>query len=216
MIELFKKLISDNYTVKERDMGDWSHIRQNGMNFEIHSYEVESVGYFSTLNMKAMLGLMKMQTIVFTPANVDAPLFSYDRIIALGNDTLLLELYNTQLKDCDTSELEAAKATAGSIPNHDLGEHWYDYLKMPASLAKKGKWMDSVYRPLCTNYMGKYVDLLKQAEPCDPKEKSTKTREYVNGLFENGGPSTDQFIKMLGKDEAYSLFSKFIFSSDPE
>ena len=132
----------------------------------------------------------------------------------MGNDTLLLELYDTRLaENGDFIKLEAAKKSVSDLPDHDLGKHWYDYMKLPVSLSKRGKKLSERYEALLAQYLDAYLELLANAPACSPEQKKAKTAEYVNGLFDNGGPSTDQFVKMIGRDKAKELFEKFIFSS---
>ena len=210
----FISALKEKYTVTNRDLGNYAIIKKKGMKFLISGYEVKGIGNVSTMQMSAMFGLMKMKMMVFTPLDVDAPLFSYDYINAMGNETLLLELYNTQLSDINVSALDKVKADFSSLPDYDLGTHWYDYLKLSPSLAKKSKKVTAEYQKLCDKFFHTYITLLEQAPVCDRTQKQTKVREYTNGLLSNGGPSTDQFIKMIGTDATRDLFTKYIFSSD--
>lgn len=210
----FISMIKKSYEVTERDLGQYAVIKKKGMQFHISGYEVKGIGNISTMQMSAMFGLMKMRMLVFTPLDVDAPLFSYDYINAMGNETLLLELYNTQLQDMDLSSLDLVKAGFNVLPDHDLGTHWYDHLKMTPSLAKKSKKVTADYQKLCAEYFQAYLALLNNAPACVRSEKQAKVREYTNGLLKNGGPSTDQFKNMIGDTATRELFTKYIFSSD--
>ena len=127
-INEFIQSLSSQYKVSERNLGEFARVKKSGMNFEIHGYEIEGVGKMSTLSMKAMLGLMKMETLIVSPMEVDAPLYSFDWVRAMGNDTLIIELYDTQLAPCDLGGLDAEKAKAAALPDNDLGQHWYDHL----------------------------------------------------------------------------------------
>ena len=135
-------------------------------------------------------------------------------INAMGNETLLLELYDTQLAAADLSALNNVKSNFAHLPDHDLGTHWYDHLKLAPSLAKKGKKLSYDYQTLCNNYFLAYLSLLSSAPSCDRLAKQAKVREYTNGLLTNGGPSTDQFKKMIGDEATKDLFTRFIFSLD--
>lgn len=210
----YLSLVKNTYQVKERNLESYSIIKKKGMTFHISGYEVKDIGYISTLQMSAMFGLMKMRMLVFTPLNVDAPLFSYDYINAMGNETLLLELYDTQIEPTDLTALNAVKANYNRLPNHDLGTHWYDHLKLTPSLAKKGKKLTEDYQKLCNDYFHAYLTLLDKAPACDRAAKQAKVREYTNGLLTNGGPSTDQFKNLIGDEATKDLFTRFIFSSD--
>lgn len=210
----FIGLLKEKYTVKERNIGAYAVMKKNGMKFNISAYEIEGIGNMSYFTMSAMLGLMKMQTVVFTPLTVDAPLFSFDYINAMGNETLMLELYSTQLGDIDVSSLDEIKARYHALPDHDLGSHWYDHLKMSPTLAKKGKKLTEDYKKLCEEFFRGYVTVLSTAAPCERGPKQEKVREYTNGLLNNGGPATDQFRKLFGEEATVELFTKYIFSSE--
>lgn len=204
--------LQKRYLVTERELGQWKTIRKNGMQFSIRGYETP-VGNLSVVQMKAMLGLMKMDTVVFTALTKDAPLFSYDCVHAMGQDTLLLELYDTQLSPADVSALDAVKLSAGDLPDHDLGKHWYDSLKLSPSLAKRGKKLTARYKEISKAFFTAYLDLLAASADCVRSEKQAKVKAYTDGLLGNGGPSTDQFKKLIGEDATRELFSRFIFSS---
>lgn len=212
MIDLLQKYVQSRSEVTERDVGGYAKIRKNGMTFRIHAYEAAGLGRFSSVSMTAMLGLMKMETVVFTPLTRKMPLLSFDRIKAMGNDTLLLELYDTGAGKPDLSALDEVKASAGDLPDHDLGTHWYDPMKLSPSLAKRGKKCGDAYRGLCDRYFESYFAALDGAEPCAPEEARQGVAAYVDGLFTNGGPSTDQFKKILGETAARDLFDTYIFS----
>ena len=204
--------LQKRWPVTERDLGQWKTIRKSGMQFCIRGYETP-VGNLSVVQMKAMLGLMKMDTVVFTALTKDAPLFSYDCVHAMGQDTLLLELYDTQLTPIDVSALDAVKASASDLPDHDLGQHWYDPLKLSPSLAKRGKKLTARYGEISKAFFLAYLDLLESAPDCERGAKQAKVKAYTDGLLDNGGPSTDQFKKLIGDRATRSLFSRFIFSS---
>lgn len=199
--------------VTKRDVSPWEVIHKSAMKFRVEAYEISGIGYLSVIRMSAMLGLMKMDTAVLTPVCKDAPLFSYDIIHALGNDTLLLELYDTQLQAVELGGMDAVKARYAHLPDNDLGKHWYDHLKLSPTLSKKGKKLTEAYEPLCREWFDAYLEVVRGANDCGREEKQAKVAEYVDGLFEHGGPSTDQFKKLIGEEEAKALFHKFVFSS---
>ena len=45
------------------------------------------------------------------------------------------------------------------------------------------------------------------------KKKNELSAHYVNGLLENGGPSTDVFKKSLGEDKTARLFKNVLFGT---
>ncbi len=201
-------------TVTERDVTPWQKIDKGPLHFRIRAYEAEGIGRMSVITMKSMLGLLKMETLVFTPLEKDMPLLSYDLVRAMGEDTLLLELYDTQLTPAKYSEMNAVKRQYTSLPDNHLGKKWYDHLKLSPTLSKKGKKLAKQYEPLCKAWFDAYLTQLASAPACDRAAKQAKVREYVDGLFANGGPSTDQFKNLIGDEAARTLFGKFVFSSE--
>ena len=81
-----------------KDVSPWQTFSGRGMKFNLQSYDWNECACVSHLSMNAFLGLMKMETVICTPYAKDVPLFSFDRINALGKKSLLLEVYDTQVE----------------------------------------------------------------------------------------------------------------------
>lgn len=219
MIDRTLTLLKQRFAVQEESTGEFARIKAGPLQFRVARYILPGVGNLATMQAKGMLGLMRMDTLILTPLQCDAPLFSYDRIHVMGNDTLIVELYDTMLQPEDEAyrahlaALDATKECFADLPEHDLGAHWYDGIKLPQSAAKKCKGradkMDALYLAM----LDEYVRLMKDAKPCDPKEKAAKAAVYVEGLLQNGGPSTDAFVKALGREQTEKLFRTVLFGT---
>ena len=131
--------INAAHPMTKLDVGEYSEIKAPMMRFEISAYKAEGLGHVSVMSMSGMLGLMKMDTVIINPTDRDLPLFSYDRVYAAGNDTFIVELYDTMANPCEMTALGKVKADAADLPPHDLGEHWYNSIKLPESLSFKGQ-----------------------------------------------------------------------------
>jgi len=185
------------------------------MKFEMQAYDVAGVGRLSVMKgVGGPFGIMQMDTLMLTPALKDMPLISYDRIYVRKNDTLIIEMYNTCLEAKEYPELAAIKEKYSSIPDRDPGQHWYDSIKCPESLSKKGKKITSYIDVCAEEFIEKYISLLKAAPVVDAAEKQKKNGEYVEGLLNQGGPSTDQFVKAIGREETEKLYREFLFGTD--
>ena len=190
-------------------------MKVNGMTFDIACYKVEGLGHVSSMVASGFFGLMKMDTLIITPTAVDMPLFSYDRVLAMGNDTLIFELYDTLLDKADLTALEQVKAEAKDLPDHDLGAHWYDSIKLAVSLSKKGKKSHTpAFDETAMAYLDAYLAACKAAAPADEASKREKACVYVEGLLANGGPSTDVFKKGIGDEKTAQLFRKTLFGTE--
>lgn len=215
MTELIIEAVKAKHTLTELSAGEFSTVKASGMTFNISRYRAEGLGTVSVMRGSAMLGLMKMDTVIFTPDERDLPLLSYDRIHAAGKDTLIIELYDTLLGECDLSAFDRVKEYSEGTSDHDLGAHWYDDIKLPESISKRGKKKNSsVFDLLSLAYVKTYIDLAETARKCDPKEKTAKNALYVEGLLKNGGPSTDAFKKAIGEEKTARLFRNVLFGTE--
>ena len=215
MIQQMLRTITAKYHLNGITLGEFSRMKVNGMNFEIWAFHADGLGHVSAMTASGFLGLMRMQTLIIHPTERDLPLFSYDRVHAMGNDTLIYELYDTLLDDADLSKLAAVKEKYAQLPDHDLGEHWYDSLKLDVSLAKKGKKAQSAAFDSCAlEYLQSFLDSAEAAPYCDPAAKNAKASVYVDGLLRNGGPSTDVFKKGIGEEKTALLFRTILFGTD--
>ena len=214
MIQQMLRTITESFHLNGLVIGEFQKMKVNGMNFQIWAFHAEGLGHVSAMVASGFFGLMKMDTLIITPTEVDMPLFSYDRVHAMGNDTLIYELYDTLLGEADLSGLEAVKGNAASLPDHDLGEHWYDSIKLPVSLSKKGKKAHTAGFDACTQeYLEAFLAAAKTAAPCEAAPKREKASVYVEGLLKNGGPSTDVFKKGIGDEKTAELFRKVLFGT---
>ncbi len=89
MLEKTLEILKHEFRMTELDAGAYARQKVKGMTFLVHHYEVEGIGHLSTMAADGMFGLMKMDTVILVPRLKDAPLFSYDRIKAMGNDTFI-------------------------------------------------------------------------------------------------------------------------------
>lgn len=210
--ELFE-IISSKYQLKEIDMGEYKTLDKKGMHFIFSCYEAQGVGHISVFSMKAMLGLMKMESIVINPFKKDAPLFSYDLIDVMGKRTLLTENYNTQLGDISLEKLVKVKENYPMLTDGEAEHRWYDHLKMEGSLVKKGKKKQPEFSSLLIEYLNAYLEILDDSKKCDEEKKRAKAKEYTEGLLSNGGPAVDQIKKLIGDEKTGVLFREFIFGT---
>ena len=210
MIGSLFDLIADRYPMEVIDVGELSRLKAGGMTFTVRAYSAKGLGRVSLMQASGFFGLMKMDTLMITPTETDLPLYSYDRIYAMGNDTLIVELYDTLSGEYDEAPLLAAKATGADLPDRDPGVHWYDAIKLASSISKKGKKQDTP-RMDALALMHLLAYLSTAAPTADAAKKAEKSAAYVNGLLSNGGPSTDAFLKAIGEEKTARLFREVLF-----
>lgn len=202
-------VIAERYPLTDAD--SITGLKASGMKFDIRSYKAEGLGHVSVMSAKGFFGLMKMDTLIVNPYDVDLPLYSYDRIFAMGNDTLIVELYDTLSGEGFT--MKDVKSEYGDLTERDPGEHWYDSIKLKESISKKGKKCDTPrLDELTVRHFGAY---LSAAVPTENRElKREKASAYVEGLLSKGGPSTDAFKKALGNEKTAEIFRNMLFGTE--
>lgn len=214
MIECMREMLQKSHPLTELDCGDYTCQKLSGMTFHIRAFEARNLGHVSIMRASGFFGLMTMDTLIINPTQLDLPLLSYDRVLAMGNDTLIYELYDTLLAPADLSALENIQARYEGLPAHDLGQHWYDTIKLPVSLSKKGKKAQRTAFDACAReYLAAYLEAAKTAAVCAPAAKQEKAAVYVEGLLTHGGPSTDVFLKALGREKTEKLFRTVLFGT---
>ena len=210
MTEKLLLMIAEKYPITPIDGACVDDLKVSGMKFNVRAYHAEGLGHVSVMTAKGFFGLMKMDTLIVNPTEVDLPLYSYDRIFAMGNDTLIVELYDT-LSRGDFS-IEDVKAKYSSLTERDPGEHWYDSIKLPESISKKGKKADTpALSRLATEHLTAYLDAVRPTD--NPEVKKEKASLYVEGLLSKGGPSTDAFKKAIGEEKTAELFRNILFGT---
>lgn len=207
-------LINKKFSLTEIDCGEFAKMKVNGMKFSIRAYKAEGLGHVSVMRAKGFFGLMKMDTLIINPTDIDLPLYSYDRIFAMGNDTLIVELYKTMLGEYSEEGMTQVKEREkySAIPERDPGEHWYDSIKLQSSISKKGKKAQT--KELDGLTLDHFAAYLKSSDAKgNMAAKQEKASVYVNGLIEKGGPSTDVFKKAIGEAKTRQLFETILFGT---
>ncbi len=212
MTDKLLNILAKKYPLTALPIGEMASMKASGMKFSIQAYHAAGLGHVSVMRAKGFFGLMKMDTLIINPTEVDLPLYSYDRIFAMGNDTLIVELYDTMLVNTDMGGLNAVKEQYNTLPERDPGEHWYDDIKLAESISKKGKKCTAQFDEMTVAHFNAYLSApAKQTE--NKEAKREKASYYVEGLLEKGGPSTDVFKKSIGVEKTAALFRKVLFGT---
>ncbi len=195
-----------------KDVSPWQTFSGKGMKFQLQSYGWDDCACVSYLSMRAFLGLMKMETLICTPYTKDLPIYSYDKIIAFGKKSLLLEVYDTQVEPVDLSSMDAVKESYKDLKDKQPKPAWYDSLRLSPSIFKEGK--EERLVQLATAMTTAYLDLFATAREVDRAVKTERNRTYVEGLISNGGPAINAVRGMIGDEAAETLFRRFLFGTE--
>lgn len=211
MINQILDNIRSKYVLNEIEVKEFSKFKAKRMKFSIQAYHAKGLGHVSVMKANGFFGLMKMDTVIIVPQEKDLPLYSYDRIYAMGNDTLIVELYDTMVNRSEFLTLDNVKNKYQFIPERDPGHHWYDSIKLTQSISKKAKSkLTSKLDSLALEHFEAYLDI-ETTELIQIEKKKELSSQYVNGLLEHGGPSTDVFIKMFGVEKTRHLYNAILF-----
>ncbi len=216
LCNLVKEEFEKNYTLTHENIGPDACVSSKGTTLRTECYNT-GAGHLCFLSMKAMLGLMKMETVVFTPYDKDVPLINLDMVHFLKKETAIAELYDIQINPYPDSALDEYGRI--KLDDSDLtdqvskGTHWYDDILYPCSYHKTGKGITSRLLTASRKYAESYVRQLGEAECCDPSVKSEKVRDFADKLYASGGPAVDQIVKLFGPEFAERLIKKYMYHS---
>ena len=212
---LIQERLSRTYSLKPLDLGSDARLTKKGFVFETEAYEITGLGHLCVMRMKAMLGLMKMETVVLSVTHKDMPLINLDWVKAFGKETQIVELYDTQLS-FEPDELQKAFRQIGERDAEladyaSAGTHWYDDILYPCSYHKTGKGVSDRLAAAAEDCAEAYISLIHSAPACDPAEKQNKTRSFSEILFANGGPAVDQVTRLFGRETAERLIVRHMY-----
>lgn len=214
MMNQLLEIINAYYDLIELDTNTYKDAELKGIPLIIKTYDAVNFGSVSILSSNS--NVMNLDTLILNPFSKDMPLFSYDRIKAFQTDTLFIELYDTLLdksiNKVVNEELNIIKKKYQEISELEHKDNWYDSIRLDASTSKKvGIDQSNLFNDLTKEYLKGYLSISKNLDSCNEELKKAKAKEYTDGLLENGGPSTDAFIKAKGKKYTEKLYREVLF-----
>lgn len=214
MTERILKTIGERYPLTERDAGEYAQMNVMGIAFTARCFTAKGLGNVSLMH-GAVPGMMEMDTVVVNPFERDMALFSYDRIFVPNADTLFLEMYDTRISHSpDTSKLAQLIAGFGDLADSPIASAWYDDILFAESVKKTGTREQTARLDAFTQaYLAEYLDMCALAPACDAAQKRKAASAYTEGLLNNGGASTDNFLKAKGKPFTQGLFRNVLFGT---
>lgn len=200
-----------------KDIGADAHLSKRGMTFDTKSCEIKGVGHLCVMRMNAFMGLMKMETIVIAPTKVDMPLFNVDWVSAFGTETLIAELYDTQLEPWPgeaQKKFEEIQEEYLDVEDNESGEHWYDSVLYPVSIHKKGKGLTDRFNDAAKDYIDLFAAELSEpaaAGKCPADLKRARVGDFARTLVENDGPAVNMMAKLFGEETMRRIVLKHMY-----
>ena len=199
------------------NIGADAHLSKRGMTFDTKSCEIKGVGHLCVMRMNAFMGLMKMETIVIAPTKVDMPLFNVDWVSAFGTETLIAELYDTQVEPWPgeaQKKFEEIQEEYLDVEDNESGEHWYDSVLYPVSIHKKGKGLTDRFNDAAKDYIDLFAAELAElamAGKCPADLKRARVGDFARTLVENDGPAVNMMAKLFGEETMRRIVLKHMY-----
>lgn len=213
MIQKMIEELKSRYACKTQEIGIFEKVHIDGAVFRIHAYEMKGLGRVATVEMKRLIGLWEMQSLIITPYEKDMPIYYYNRHREKGKYIYRVELFDTQMNPVDTTVLAEVLAKYTNITEEHQNERWYDTIKLPGSAVKSvEKKQKEELSPMIWEHFSTYMQLLESAHECKPSEKRKKTRVFVDELCEKSGIAIIEiFLANYGKQVTKKLANEVLF-----
>ena len=212
---MVRRNLLPEYRLRPLDMGGDGSLSAKGFNFLTKTYEVEGLGHLCVMSMKAMAGLMKMETVVLSCFERDMPLLNLDWVSVPGKETQIVELYDTQISPLPKELLDAfdaVKSRDSDITDYvPKGEHAYDELKYRESYQKTSAKASGRMSEAAEDYMRIFMQGLHEASPCDPSGKREKVSAFAGRLISDGGAAVDQMTKLFGRETTERIVRRHMY-----
>ena len=216
--ELVLSAFKHDYTLEKRDLGADAVLSKSVMTFHTEAWRVGDVGHLCIMRMRAFLGLVRMETAIFAPSTIDAPLFNIDWMGVFKAETQIAEFYDVQLKpwpEAYQTELESVSDGIADLADMKSEPHWYDDLLYPCSCGKKGKGIASQLAAAARDYTAAYVAQLPLLPTCDRQQKAAKVRSFAEHLFSDGGVAVKQMTRLFGSETARRMVVQHMYGVEP-
>ena len=201
--------LARNYSIQQHNIGTDARLAKKSVTLWTESYTVKGIGHLCIQRLKAMLGLMKMETVFFVPTKKDAPLMNLDWMKAVGKEFQIVELYDTQLEPYPEEYLgafERIRERDADLADYTFEQsEWISSVQYPCSYHKTGKGISDRLKEAAKAYYHTYEKQLAALPACDQAQKAEKVRFFAETLFSGGGPVIDQVKKLFGEDTAKRL-----------
>lgn len=187
----------------------------------VKQYEICGVGNLLVMTNPER-GMMQMDTFTLTPYFKNLPLFTSDYMYFEDKRMLLNEIYSLVPYEDELYKSYIDKFAENCrryeyLPPMQLRECWYDSLR-PVVLARTTapENDDEIFELFMAN-LETFIEMEKASPLLNEEQygaKWEKNYEYARALVEEGGVSTELFVKSLGADKTKEFFYSVFFAPD--
>lgn len=213
-------ILAANYQLKELDVGEFAQLTIQNMAYTIKQYEIVGVGNLLVMDSKDSPAL-QMVSFVITPYYKNLPLFSTDYLYIQQKRSFLIEYYDL-VKEKDRlylsyiDKFRAVKAKHTALPDMELKKCWYDSMRSVCTAKNTSPMQDEEIFSLFTENLKLFIEMEQAYEPLSEIDRQTKwriTQDYIDGLVDTGGVSTDVFKAVLGPEKTKDFFNQVFFGT---
>ena len=185
------------------------------MRFACRQYTLEGFGNLFVMETRAMGGMMKLSTMVFTPySGKSVPFFLVDTMEMKKKRLAYVEYYDCTAKGASLPESEGQAAEFASLPDYAEKPAWYTSRRTPYSLIKGGEGVDTAaLEAMLLTCVDRYLNAAKGA-PASP-DNLPGLRDFQRDMLVLGNPSSGTLSKVLGREGAELAFKTAIMPVEP-
>lgn len=212
------EITARSFALNAVELGEFAAFSVKPMKVTARRWKVEGLGGLTLMNARAAFGIMKMQTLVFTPSERDIPLFSWDIIEAMGKVTLLITYYDFPVsnKQPNYSVQREIRKSLENMKEYVIPSSWLDeYCINDLTVARKsGKKSLPIMEKAIEQSLFAYLEMARNSSPLTPEKSLQKKQlieEYVDKLFSLGSPTTKVFVKAIGEEKSKEFYKNVMF-----
>ena len=185
------------------------------MHFTVHRYRADGFGTVMTMDTNAMLGMMRLSTLVFTPAaGAAVPFLLIDTMQMKKKSLAYVEYYDCTGKAPALPGAENQRREFANFPDYAEKPAWYVARRTPYSLIKeKGDNTQQELDDMVLTCLERYL-AAAEAAPKDPANL-VGLRSFQQEMLDKGNPSSATLNKVLGEAGARTFFETVIMPVDP-
>ena len=196
-------VLKERFSLKDITPEKYRTMGSAMMRFHLEQYEVEGLGNLCVLRTKAMLGLMRLMTVVVTPGSgKNVPFLLIDAMDMGRKHLCYVEYYDCTAQGADRDLLLAAGAPYADVENYAEKPAWYVSERMEGSRIKTGD--KARLERMALDALHAYA-AQAAAAPVKP-ETIEGLRAFQARMVKEGNPSTAALTRTLGKEGAETFF----------
>lgn len=212
MIQKMMEEIQSKYNCKSVNTGVFGKVMIEGAKFKIAAFEVKGVGRVSTVEMKRLIGLWEMQSLIITPYEKDMPIYYYNRHREKGNYVCRVEVFDTQLNEIVVSDFTDVEKKYDTLQDQEQSERWYDDMKLYGAVKRVEKSKKEELTPFIFQHFQTYMNMLENAQSCKSIQKKKRITSFVDLLCEKSGIAVIEiFLANYGQKVTEKLAKEVLF-----